>query len=247
MELQIEQIQANLITIKERIANAAYQAGRNLDDIKLVVVTKAQPAEVINSVVQAGAEILGENYAEEAFEKQKTLGNRINVLWHMIGHVQSRKARLVAEHFDWIHSVDSIRIAQKYNEIAAGIGKTLPILLEINVGGEETKFGWTAEKPNDIEKIIPDIERIATYPHLEIRGLMTMPPLFEDGNRTRPYFRRLRLLQEILAKRMPNQNWQELSMGTSSDFEEAILEGATFVRIGRAILGPRPDNIEHFS
>jgi len=235
-----DKIRANLEQVYERILRAASGAGRNPEEIRLVVVTKTHPVESIRAAVQAGARILGENYAEEAVQKMKNLESAQPVEWHMIGHVQSRKARLVCEHFDLVHSLDSLRLAGRYELFAAEAGRVLPVLLEFNVGGEESKSGWDASEPDRWEDLLPEISQIASMPHLEVRGLMTMPPLFSGGELTRPYFRKLFQLRQFLAGQFPEKRWDELSMGTSADYEAAIQEGATLVRVGQAILGPRP-------
>jgi pyridoxal phosphate enzyme (YggS family) len=157
----------------------------------------------------------------------------------MIGHVQSRKADIIARNFSLLHSLDSSKLADRLERICSELDRILPVLLEFNVSGEESKFGFSAWEENRWSGLKPDIEKILSFPHLHVNGLMTMPPLFEDPERTRPYFQRLRRLQNFLANQFPKVQWQELSMGTSADFIAAIQEGATFVRIGKAILGPR--------
>jgi hypothetical protein len=165
----------------------------------------------------------------------------IGVEWHMIGHVQSRKARLVIEHFDLLQSLDSLKLAERLNRMAGEAGRTLPVMLEFNVGGEESKYGWLAAHEKDWPALYPDIEALLGLERLQIRGLMTMPPLETDPEEARIYFRTLRLLRDHLAARYPRADWRELSMGTSADYEAAVQEGATLVRIGTAIVGPRPD------
>ncbi|MCX6065197.1 MAG: YggS family pyridoxal phosphate-dependent enzyme, partial [Chloroflexi bacterium] len=160
--------------------------------------------------------------------------------WHMIGHVQSRKADLVAQNFNFMHSLDSLKLAIRLERFAAEAGLILPVLLECNVSGEESKFGYAAFDPAQLETLRLEAQQIAQLPHLEIRGLMTMPPLYDDAEKTRPFFRRLVELRERLSKQIPSVNWDELSMGTSADFVAAVEEGATIVRVGTAILGVRP-------
>lgn len=222
-----------------RIEAAASAAGRDPQSVRLVVVTKAQPLEVVRAALQAGVRLLGENYAEEAVEKISSLREEFVVEWHMIGHVQSRKAELVARHFDWVHSLDSLKLARRLDSFCAQAGRRLPVMLEFNVGGEESKFGFPAWDEHAWPALLPEVEAILQLPHLCVRGLMTMPPLFDQPEQSRPYFRRLRRLQQFLAGRFPAADWGELSMGTSLDYETAIQEGATFVRIGTAIVGPR--------
>lgn len=223
-----------------RVEAAAREAGRDPTSVRLVVVTKAQPLEVVRAALAAGVRILGENYAEEAVEKINSLKEEFVVEWHMIGHVQSRKAELVARHFDCVHSLDSLKLARRLDAFCAQAGRRLPVMLEFNVGGEESKFGFPAWDEADWPNRLAEVEAILQLPHLRVCGLMTMPPLFDQPEQSRPYFRRLRRLQEFLAGRFPAADWSELSMGTSLDYEAAIQEGATFVRVGTAIVGPRP-------
>jgi pyridoxal phosphate enzyme (YggS family) len=239
MTILTQRIKENIERVQMQIAGAAKAASRQSEEIRLVVVTKAQPVEVLKAAVEAGASILGENYAEESVRKIATLGGKLGVEWHMIGHVQSRKAKLVIESFDLVHSLDSLKLAQKYSQLLAEKGQRLKVLLEFNVSGEEAKSGWVAEEEDDLEKLIPELEQVTSLPHLEIQGLMTMPPLFEDPQKTLPYFRKLRQFRDYLSNRLPSTSWEQLSMGTSADFEAAIREGATMIRVGRAILGPR--------
>lgn len=239
MDETVDRIRRNLEDTLARIERAAAASGRKAGEVRLVVVTKAQPLEVVKAAVAAGARDLGENYPEEALEKILELQGQ-PVHWHMIGHLQSRKARIVVEHFQMLHSLDSLRLAEKLERILAEAGKTLPILLEFNVGGEESKFGWQAWREDEWEQLLPEISQVTTLPHLRVCGLMTMPPLFTNPEQTRPYFQRLRRLRDYLAGALKKVEWKELSMGTSSDYEAAIAEGATLVRIGQAILGPRP-------
>ncbi|RLD05976.1 MAG: YggS family pyridoxal phosphate-dependent enzyme [Chloroflexi bacterium] len=226
--------------IQSQIADAAQAVGRNPDSVKLLVVTKKQPLFVVEATIAAGIRILGENYPEEAVQKQETLGEKNKVEWHMIGHVQSRKARLVAENFAFLHSLDSLKLARRLNRFSAGAEKTLPVLLEFNVGGELSKSGWDASDESRWEVFLPDVEEILSLSNLEVRGLMTMPPFYQDAELTRPYFRQLRKLRDYLSDHYPLNQWNQLSMGTSGDFRIAIEEGATFVRVGQAIVGSRP-------
>ena len=240
MEALVPQIRERYQQTLERIAQAANTSGRDPESVRLVVVTKAQPLEVAQAAVQAGARILGENYPEESVSKIISFGSESGVEWHMIGHVQSRKARLVIEHFDLLQSLDSLKLAERLDRMAAESGKVLPVMLKFNVGGEESKYGWPAMGEKDWPALYPDIESILGLGHLEVRGLMTMPPLETDPEEARVYFRTLRLLRDHLVTRYPQANWRELSMGTSADYEVAVQEGATLVRIGTAILGSRP-------
>lgn len=225
--------------IRSQIDAAAQSAGRNPAEIKLLVVTKKQPLAVVQAVIDAGIRILGENYPEEAVHKRELLRDENKVEWHMIGHVQSRKARLVAEHFALLHSLDSLKLARRLDRFAAEADLVLPVLLEFNVSGEGSKFGWTVSDDAGLAAVLPEVEEILALRHLAVRGLMTMPPLTPDAEMVRPHFRRLRRLRDDLAKRYPQAAWDELSMGTSGDFRVAVEEGATYVRVGQAIVGPR--------
>lgn len=234
------QIRERYMLALERIAAAARAAGREPDAARLVVVSKAQPLEVVGAAYQAGVRLFGENYPEESLDKISSLGSQSGVEWHMIGHLQGRKAALVIAHFDVLESLDSLKLANRLERLAAESGRTLPVMLEFNVGGEQSKFGWPAAREAGWPAFYPDIEAILELPHLQVRGLMTMPPLETSPDEARLHFRGLRWLRDHLASRYPQADWRELSMGTSADYEAAVAEGATLVRIGAAILGSRP-------
>ncbi len=221
------------------IDEAARRSGREAGTVRLVVVTKSQPLEVVRAAIAAGASILGENYAEEGVAKIAALPETA-VEWHMIGHVQGRKADLVARRFSMLHSLDSVKLAGRLDRFCEEFNRTLPVLLEVNVSGEASKFGFPAWDERSWPDLEPAFEQIMAFPRLRLRGLMTMPPFFDDPEQTRPYFQRLRRLQDFLRERFPQADWTELSMGTSADFIAAVEEGATYVRVGQAILGPRP-------
>jgi pyridoxal phosphate enzyme (YggS family) len=221
----------------ERISAAEKCAGRAAGSTRLVVVTKSQPREVVEAALEAGVKILGENYPEEAVEKINAIGQK-NAEWHMIGHVQSRKADLIPANFALMHSLDSLKLANRLERFA--VERPLPVLLEFNVGGEESKSGWQAVDETRWSEFLPEIDMMLKLPHLTIRGLMTMPPLYDDPEQTRPHFQKLRRLRDFLKQQFPAADWSELSMGTSADFEAAVEEGATLVRVGTAIVGPRP-------
>jgi len=233
------QIRERYLQTLERIASAAQRAGRKPEEVRLVVVTKAQPLTVVQAAIEAGVNLLGENYPEEAVDKIRSLPNA-GVEWHMIGHVQSRKADLLPGHFSMLHSLDSVKLANRLERFCAESGHQLPVLLEFNVGDEESKFGWQAGDESRWPAFLPEVEAILNLPHLEVRGLMTMPPLAEDPETSRPYFCMLRRLRDFLARRFPAVSWKELSMGTSVDYIVGVEEGATLVRVGTAIVGPRP-------
>lgn len=228
----------NYQAILERIGRAAQAAGRDPEAVKLVVVTKGQPLQAVQEVVAAGARCLGENYVEEALPKIQSLGGE-DLEWRMIGHLQSRKARQVAEWFSWVDALDSLKLAQRLERFADELGRRLPVLLEFNVSGEESKFGWPAWQEEAWPALVEQLGPVSELAHLELHGLMTMPPFFDQPERVRPYFQRLRRLQAYLAHQLPACDWSELSMGMSGDFETAIQEGATLVRIGTAIMGAR--------
>ena len=235
----VSSIRENYKNTLEKIETAAHKSGRNPGNVKLVVVTKMQPIEVVQAAIKAGVRILGENYPEEGVTKIQSLSSQSGVEWHMIGHVQSRKARLVAENFELLHSLDSLKLAQRLDRFAGEKNRILPALLEFNVGGEDTKSGWDALDKAQFDKFLPDVQSILELPNLRIQGLMTMPPLGTDPEDSRRFFQRLRLLRDHLASLYPDVDWSELSMGTSADYAVAIEEGATYVRVGTAIVGAR--------
>jgi PLP dependent protein len=233
-------IEQRLNQINQKIEKAAASSGRSADEISLLVVSKSQPVEVIEAAISAGVRRFGENYPEETLSKIVELHTQAEIEWHMIGHLQRRKARMVADHFHMLHSLDSFQLAEKLERILAESGKSMPVLLEFNVGGEESKFGWPAWDKNKWEALLPELSKILAMGHLHVSGLMTMPPLSENIEESRPYFKKLRSLKDFLSSAFPEAKFSELSMGTSVDFEVAIQEGATMIRVGRAILGDRP-------
>lgn len=230
----------NYRRILEQIGKAAQSVGRSSNDVMLVAVSKKQPIDALVCAARHGIIVFGENYAEEVPPKQAALQGYPGIQWHMIGHIQSRKVKIVAETIDFVHSVDSLELALKLEHNLQERGRKLPVLLEMNVSSEGTKGGWAAWTENLWDKFLPDIEVILGCSHLQLCGLMTMPPLFENPEATRPFFIRLAKLRDFLARKYSDGNWSHLSMGTSLDFEVAIQEGATMVRIGQAIFGPRP-------
>jgi pyridoxal phosphate enzyme (YggS family) len=230
-------IASNLSAIHERIARAAQRAGRNPDAIALMAVCKTQPAANIVEAYEAGQRLFGENRVQEFSEKMDALASLRDAEFHMIGHLQSNKAPKAAELFHAIDSLDSAKLAERLNAAAEKLGKTLAVLIEINLGGEAAKSGL-APNSSQLESILAGA---LTWKHLRIRGLMTVPPFAEDPEGARPYFRQLRELREALAARsLPGLALDVLSMGMSHDFEVAIEEGSTCVRIGTAIFGDRP-------
>jgi pyridoxal phosphate enzyme (YggS family) len=234
------EIKTNVNLVKERIEQAASKSGRNLSEIKLVAVSKAQPVEKIKAAIESGLTIFGENYPEESEPKiLATQNENPQIEWHMIGHLQSRKADLVCKYFSMMHSLDSVYLAEKLNRRLESLNKKLAVLLEVNIGYEESKSGWLANETQEWEILLVDFQRILALDHLSVEGLMVMPPLGDDKEKSRPYFVKLRLLKEFLRKKIPASHWNELSMGTSFDYEVAIEEGATLVRIGEGVFGKR--------
>lgn len=230
-------IASNLSAIHQRIARAAQRAGRSASDVALMAVTKTLPADRIVEAYEAGQRLFGENRVQEFYEKVGALASLCDADFHMIGHLQSNKAPKAAEVFRAIDSLDSPKLAERLNAAAEKLGKTLEVLIEINVGGEEAKAGVALHSP-ELELILAGAP---TWKHLRIRGLMTVPPFTEDPERARHYFRQLRELRDRLAARnLPGLTLDVLSMGMSHDFEVAIEEGSTCVRIGTAIFGDRP-------
>jgi pyridoxal phosphate enzyme (YggS family) len=238
IELQ-KTIRENFDHVKVRITRAALDAGRNPDEIRLVVVTKTKPIEVIKEVIEAGGVDLGENYIEEAVPKIQALDDSKRVRWHMIGHLQSRKARSCCEHFHYLHSLDSLKLAERLDRFSTEMGKRLPVYLEFNVSGEPSKSGWDILHQEKWDEILLDIEKILAYPHLDLLGAMTMPPFSDNAEDSRPYYQKLRKFQAYVIDHLQLTCFNELSIGMSSDYEVAIQEGSTCVRIGQAILGPR--------
>ena len=227
-------IARNIARIEERIAAACRRAGRKREDVKLVAISKTFPAERIREAYEAGLRDFGENRVQEAAAKRPALAD-LEITWHLVGHLQSNKARPARELFQWVHSIDSDKIAQKLDQSAGGSGVRLPVLLEVNLGEEPGKFGASG---GDTLRLAGQISRLAT---LDLRGLMTVPPFFEDPERVRPFFRRLReMAQTISEANLLNVSMCELSMGMTHDFEIAIEEGATIVRVGTGIFGERP-------
>lgn len=230
-------ISNNIALILDRIHTAARRVGRNPREVALMAVSKTQPAEAILSAYAAGQRLFGENRVQEFAEKFPGLAALGGAEFHMIGHLQSNKTAKAAEIFHAVDSIDSAKTAQRLDDAAQRLGKTLDVLIEINIGGEEAKSGLQPDSP--------ELETILTiapaWKHLRLRGLMTVPPYTEDPEDARPYLRKLRELRDRLASRnLPSITLDTLSMGMSHDFEVAIEEGSTCVRIGTAIFGERP-------
>ena len=222
-------IKENYLKVMERIDRAARKAGRDPKEIKLVAVSKTVETTRIKEAIEAGASILGENYVQEAQKKIEEIGR--SVAWHFIGHLQSNKAKYAIRLFDRVHSLDSIPLAEELNRKAKQAERIMKVLIEVNISGEASKFGA------DEERTLTLVRRIFSLSHLSLEGLMTMPPYFDSPEMSRPYFIRLRTLKEKMEKE--GFPLTDLSMGMSNDFEIAIEEGATYVRVGTAIFGPR--------
>lgn len=220
----------NLESVKQRINTACERSGRRPDSVILVAVCKGHPPEAVREAFECGIRVFGENKVQEAKAKIPLCPSGIS--WHLIGHLQTNKARDAVRFFDMIHSVDSLKLAEELDKRAAQVQRKIPILIEVNVSGETTKFGY----PPSL--LIGEVKRLSEFQNLDLQGLMTMAPFVEDPELTRPVFRRLRELknecEQILNRPLPH-----LSMGMTNDFEVAIEEGATMVRIGTAIFGER--------
>ncbi len=244
-----QELRERLESVRSRIAAAAQRAGRAPEDVRLVAVSKTVPAERVAALARLGVDCFGENRVEEAVDKlpqiREILGPEAydRLRWCLIGHLQSRKVHQAVTLFDEIHSLDSLRLAMRLDRQAADLERPLPVLLEINISGEASKFGLPAGRwPEDAGQsaaLYADIEAILALPHLAVQGLMTIAPLVADPEQARPFFRRLRQLRDALRGRFPEGAWRELSMGMSDDYEVAIEEGSTMVRLGRALFGPR--------
>ncbi len=222
-------IAENIDDVLRKIENAARKSGRDAKDIKLIAVTKTVDINRIKEAVEAGLRIFGENRVQEALPKLKELGRIVS--WHFIGHLQTNKVKDVAGNFDLIHAVDSLRLSEEIDRQAKKRDIVQEILIEVKLSEEESKFGMPEKG------VLPLIERASEFENIKILGLMTIPPFFNDAEKTRPYFKRLREIRNEAVKK--GFNLSELSMGMSHDFEIAIEEGATMVRIGTAIFGER--------
>jgi PLP dependent protein len=231
-------ISGNLAQVEERIESACERAKRCRETVTLVAVSKTRTLEEITAALVCGIQHLGENRVEELEYKVPALAaSWVGVLptWHMIGHLQSRKARHAVELCQILHSVDSLSLADKLEYRAAAHDVVLPVLLECNISGEVQKFGFVANDPSLWQELAQVLTGFAAFPHLSVRGLMAMAPIVTRPEETRPFFRRLREFRDYLRQEAPFTDWADLSMGMTDDFEVAIEEGATMVRIGRAI------------
>jgi pyridoxal phosphate enzyme (YggS family) len=229
-----EDIRDNLTKVLGRIAAAARRCGRPPESVRLVAVAKTHPVEAVKTAIESGASIIGENYIQEARTKFEALIH-LPAQWHFTGHLQSNKAKYAVRLFQLIHTVDSMGLGEELDRQARKAGKIQEILIQVNISREASKSGVSAAQT------ITLVRDVARLPNLRVKGLMTMPPFFDDPERARPYFADLhRLRDEIRALSIPNADMAELSMGMTGDFETAIEEGATLVRVGTAIFGGRP-------
>jgi len=225
-------VRENILRIRERIAAAAVRSGRDPSEVRLMGVTKTVGDDRILQAIEAGIDIIGENYVQEAKRKIELMGKSVE--WHFIGHLQSNKARYAVRLFDMIHSVNRVSLAEELNRRAAAAGLVCRVLVEVNLAGEESKSG---APPEEAPGLVRAVSQLA---NLSVRGLMTMAPWYEDPEKARPCFAGLRRLRDrIDAEGIPNVTLRELSMGMTDDFEVAVEEGSTIVRIGRAIFGER--------
>jgi pyridoxal phosphate enzyme (YggS family) len=233
-----EMLRARLTSVERRIAEAAARVGRDPGGVRLVVITKGHPIGTLRTLYEIGQRHVGENRIEEALPKVAALAELPGIEWHLVGPLQSRKVRWVERQFALLHAVDRVKAARLLDERAASLGRRQPILLEWNVSGEPTKAGWHWEADAGLEASLPEVREVAGLEHLDVRGLMTMAPETREVEIQHAVFRRLATLRTRLAEAL-ERDLPELSMGMSDDFEAAVEEGATIVRIGRAILGER--------
>ncbi len=225
-------IKDNLEKIRGRIAAACARAGRDPREVRLVAVSKIKPVAMIEEAAAAGQQVFGESYVQELAAKVEQIDTPVE--WHFIGGLQSNKVKYLRGKVALIHSVDRLSLAQEIARQWGKLGRIADILIQVNLGGEESKSGTSEQEALTL------VRQVAELPQVRIRGLMTLPPFFDDPERVRPYFRRLRhLAEEIDALHLPGVEMRELSMGMSHDFEAAIEEGATLVRVGTAIFGER--------
>jgi PLP dependent protein len=230
----VNKIAENIERIREGMAAAAASCNRSLDDIMLLPISKTFSVEAISQAAEAGMRRFGENRVQEAESKILHFRGTLNPEWHLVGHLQSNKAKRAAELFDIIHSVDSVNLATRLSHACLELGKTLSVLIQVDLGGEETKFGAEPARIEEIIQSVSELERI------RVNGLMIIPPFFEDPDQTRPFFSRLRELRDRLESEQPGCLGQKhLSMGMSHDYEVAIREGATIIRVGTSIFGTR--------
>lgn len=234
-----DSIQERFKLVNERIVKACIQTGRKREDVKLIVVTKGHDSTSIIEVVKAGASILGENYPEETMRKIDEIDGQVAPVWHMIGHLQSRKIKLMYPSFTCVHSIDSLELAQKLDRFYEEKNATVDVLLEVNIAGEESKFGFDASSEPNREALLPTFESIFELKHLRLIGLMTMPPYAEEPSQNEACYNLCYDFCKVIREKYGLSQFRQLSMGTSVDFENAVKCGATYVRVGEAIMGKR--------
>lgn len=232
-------ISENYHNLCNDVRQTAEKSGRSPDDIKIVLVAKHQPIAKINAAIQAGADQLAENYPELLIPKLKDIIDLDKIKWHMIGHIQSRKTNLVMDHFDYVHSIHDLHIALRLEKRGFEGSREMPVLLEVNLGGEESKNGYRVDTRIGYQTFMADIISISKMAQLKLRGLMVMPPYTLAAEESRKYFKELRVLLEKVNHELPALTLNELSMGTSQDYKVAIEEGATMLRIGTLVFGER--------
>jgi pyridoxal phosphate enzyme (YggS family) len=254
-----ESLAKNISEVQARISTACARVGRDPSEVTLVAISKTFSAQTVLEVYRLGLRDFGENRVEEAEEKISSIKYQISnwqvgqsanpqtairnpqseIKWHLVGHLQSRKAREAADLFDMIQSVDSVKLADRLSRLCVVPGRVMPILLECNMSGEASKYGFPLSTPAECDRWWAEVEAILKLPGVRVEGLMTIAPIAADPNETRPVFRALRQLRDGLAARFLQTDWRHISMGMTDDFQVAIEEGATMVRIGRAIFGER--------
>jgi PLP dependent protein len=234
-----ESIEERYNLVNQKIEQACRQAGRERQDVKLITVTKGHSASSIIEVLQAGATILGENYPEETVRKIEEMGDQINPIWHMIGHLQSRKIKLMYPYFSCIHSIDSLELAQKINKFYEENNAFIEVLLEVNIAGEESKFGFDASSSSKREALFTIFDSILKLSHIKPVGLMTMPPYADQPTQNEACYNLCYDFCEKIREKSGLSEFKQLSMGTSADFETALKCGATYIRVGEAIMGKR--------
>lgn len=234
-----ESFEARLEQVRERVAAATARSGRAQDEIEILPITKGQPLAAVRAAYSAGFRRVGENRVGEGSRKMDELRDLSDLRWDMVGHIQSRKSGDVAAGFDRVHSIDRMKIARHLNRDAAESNRTLQVLIECNVSGEESKYGWPLSDPEKWQDILEPFSEILGMERLEVQGLMTMAPWIDDDEVVRTTFQRLRRLRDYLRQELPQSDWRELSMGMTDDYELAVEEGATILRLGRALFGER--------
>ena len=230
-------VQEQLEEVRQNIRNACERSGRKVEDVTLIAVSKTKPVPMLQEAYDAGARDFGENKVQEILEKEPQLPSDIR--WHMIGHLQTNKVKYIIDKVSMVHSVDSVRLAEAIEKEAAKKDICMPVLIEVNVAGEESKFGLS------VEEVLPFLEEISSYEHLQVKGLMTIAPFVANPEENREVFQKLKKLSvDIAAKNINNVNMSVLSMGMTNDYQVAVEEGATMVRVGTGIFGERDYSIK---